>query len=639
MSIDRAVRGWGTVRVTLLVAFLSALLVATNAGYLAPPARAAVCAETNPVLQKYCEMGGLNSILGAPRSAPYYPAGGIAQDYENGSIFWSAATGAHEVHGVIATRYRQLSGPTGLLGFPTTDQRRTADAIGAYNHFQKGSIFWSPSTGAWEVRGLLRDRWAALGWERGVLGYPTGGTTAVSDGIGRFNNFQGGAIYWSPSTGTWEVRGLLLQRWTALGGPRGLLGYPVTGTRSVSDGIGRYNDFQGGSVYWSPSTGAWEVRGSIRDKWIAVGGPRGILGYPVTGTRVAGDSVGRYNHFQTGSVFYSPATGTHEVHGVIWDRWAASGYERGPLGYPITDEYAVNGGRQSDFQRGFLRLTTATGSVRQAILTPYQRAGTWVTRYRFSREFAGSNPPITPATVDAMAAAGVHTLYIQAAADDARYPGLLSPDLLGAFLTRAHARGMRVVAWYLPHLTDVNADMRRLQAMIDFRASGQAFDGIGLDIEDLSVTDVATRNARLVDLSARLFAAAPDMTLSAIVLPPVVTDVLNTAYWPNFPWRQLAGYYQVWMPMAYWSNRTDPYYSDPWRYTAENISRTRQNLGESCAAVSVIGGYGLQVSAAAYSAMATAARDRGAVGVSIFDWTTTPAASWPPIRGYNTRGC
>jgi uncharacterized protein with LGFP repeats len=623
-----------------VVAGLAAVLLVSAAGHPLTPARASACTDTDPIALLYCQLGGSASVLGTPLGAPYTVGAGRGQDYTAGSIVWSSPTGAHEVHGVIAARYRQLRGPTGLMGFPTSDQRTAADGVGTYNHFQGGSIFWSPSTGAWEVRGLLRDRWAALGWERGLLGYPVGGTRAAGkDGAGRSNDFQGGSIYWSAATGAWEVRGLLRDRWRALGSESGVLGYPTSGTRTAADTVGRYNHFQGGSIFWSPSTGAWEVRGVLRDRWAALGWERGVLGYPVTGSWATADTVGRYNRFQGGSIFYSPSTGAHAVSGVIGARWAASGAERGPLGYPITDEYAVNGGRQSDFQRGFLRLTSATGSIRQAILAPYQRAGTWVTRYRFSREFAGAAPPITPATVDAMAAAGVHTIYIQAAADDPRFPGLLSPDLLAAFLTRAHARGLQVVAWYLPHLTDVNADMRRLQAMIDFRASGQAFDAIGVDIEDLSVTDVDTRNARLVDLSARLFAAAPNVTLSAIVLPPVVTDVLNTAYWPRFPWRQLAGYYQVWMPMAYWSNRTTLPYSDAYRYTTENINRVRQNLGESCAAVSVIGGYGTAVSSAAYSAMATGARERGAIGVSIFDWTTTPSASWAAVRGYNTRGC
>ena len=354
---------------------------------------------------------------------------------------------------------------------------------------------------------------------------------------------------------------------------------------------------------------------------------------------VAADGVGWYQEYQRAPIYWSPGGGAHFVFGAILATWTALGRERGALGYPITDEYSVNGGRQSDFQGGFLRWTTATGGVRLAILSAYEHAGTWVTRYRFSREYAGTNPPITPADVDAMADAGVHTIYLQAAAPDPAYPGLLSPDLLAEFLTRAHARGMQVVAWYLPKLTDVSADMRRLQAMVDFRASGQAFDGIAVDIEDLSVADADARNAALIDLSTRLYAAAPNVPLGAIVLPPVVTDVLNTSYWPNFPWHQLSGLYQVWLPMAYWSNRTDPTYSDPYRYTAENISRTRGDLGEQCAAVSVVGGFGTTETAQDYAAMVQAATAQGAVGVSIFDWTTTPAAVWPVVRGYDVRGC
>jgi hypothetical protein len=198
---------------------------------------------------------------------------------------------------------------------------------------------------------------------------------------------------------------------------------------------------------------------------------------------------------------------------------------------------------------------------------------------------------------------------------------------------------MLVVGWYLPHFTDVDADLRRMQAMADFRANGQAFDALAVDIEDRSVTDVDARNARLVDVSRRLHSTLPGVTLGAIVLPPVVTDVLNTAYWPRFPWQSLSGLYQVWLPMAYWSNRTDPTYSDPARYVTENVTRLRRDLGESCAAVSVIGGYGAAVPASAYAAMSAAAAAQGAVGVSVFDWVTTPDAAWPGLRDYAVRGC
>ena len=56
-------------------------------------------------------------------------------------------------------------------------------------------------------------------------------------------------------------------------------------------------------------------------------------------------------------------------------------------------------------------------------------------------------------------------------------------------------------------------------------------------------------------LSQRLRGATSKST-SAVVVPPVVTQVLNTNYWPDFPWQQLNGLYDVWMPMAYGSNRT-----------------------------------------------------------------------------------
>jgi hypothetical protein len=42
--------------------------------------------------------GGAGSYLGAAVGGEYVPApGGLAQNYQHGSIYWSAATGAHAV--------------------------------------------------------------------------------------------------------------------------------------------------------------------------------------------------------------------------------------------------------------------------------------------------------------------------------------------------------------------------------------------------------------------------------------------------------------------------------------------------------------------------------------------------------------
>jgi hypothetical protein len=299
--------------------------------------------------------------------------------------------------------------------------------------------------------------------------------------------------------------------------------------------------------------------------------------------------------------------------------------------------------------RGASSETTATPSPSEAEPTeaepadaapsPYEGVGTWLSRYRFTREFGGPAPPVAPADVDALADAGVRTLYLQPAADDPLFPGLLSTDLLGEFLVRAHARGMQVVGWYLPHFTDTDGDLRRLQEMLDFRASGEGFDAVAVDIEFTEDAELGPRNAALVDLSRRLREAAPDVVLGAIVLPPVVTDVLNPGYWPDFPWAEIRDSYDVWLPMAYWSNRTEPEWSDAYRYVGENVARLRAHLGDDCAVVSVVGGYDSAETAADYAGMARAAAEQGAVGVSIYDWPTTPAEAWPAVTGYDAPRC
>jgi len=48
---------------------------------------------------------------------------------------------------------------------------------------------------------------------------------------------------------------------------------------------------------------------------------------------------------------------------VLWDRWAATGWERGPLGYPVSNEYDVPGGKRNDFQRGSIVWDARTGAT------------------------------------------------------------------------------------------------------------------------------------------------------------------------------------------------------------------------------------------------------------------------------------
>jgi LGFP repeat len=90
-----------------------------------------------------------------------------------------------------------------------------------------------------------------------------------------------------------------------------------------------------------PNKPAFEVHGDIRAKYQALGGASGPLGLPLTDETVAPDGRGRYNHFEHGSIYWTDRTGPMMVRGTVRDRWAASGWERGPLGYPVQDQHRM----------------------------------------------------------------------------------------------------------------------------------------------------------------------------------------------------------------------------------------------------------------------------------------------------------
>jgi peptidoglycan hydrolase-like protein with peptidoglycan-binding domain len=144
---------------------------------------------------------------------------------------------------------------------------------------------------------------------------------------------------------------------------RALLGAPLIDEATCPDGHGKYVHFaNGGSIYWTPKTGAHEVHGGIRVKWAQLGWEK-FFGYPTTNETTTPDSVGRFNHFEAGSIYWTPATGAHEVHGDIRAAWTASRWEHGPWGYPTSDEYGAPGGRGQDFQHAMVRWNATTKGV------------------------------------------------------------------------------------------------------------------------------------------------------------------------------------------------------------------------------------------------------------------------------------
>ncbi len=215
-----------------------------------------------------------NPWAGSNSSNANFTGGPNAGNFETSSSTGGGDNGAHmvyevhqiapEVHGDIRIKWDQLGGAGGFLGNPTTSETGTPltpNGVGRYNHFQGGSIYWTAATGAHEVHGAIRDKWASLGWEQGFLGYPLTDETGTPDGAGRYNHFQHGSIYWTPATGAHEVHGAIRDKWASLGWEKSALGYPTSDETEEPDGSGRFSSFQHGSIHWNKATGQVTVKG------------------------------------------------------------------------------------------------------------------------------------------------------------------------------------------------------------------------------------------------------------------------------------------------------------------------------------------------------------------------------------------
>jgi hypothetical protein len=260
-----------------------------------------------------------------------------------------------------------------------------------------------------------------------------------------------------------------------------------------------------------------------------------------------------------------------------------------------------------------------------APLFSYRGLGTWVDMY----DAKAWNDPA--AAVKDMQAHGAHTLFLETS--NYHWPTALNkPVAMSALVEAAHATGMKVVAWYLPGFSDLAKDWRRTKAALDFRTvNGQKFDSFTLDIEASIVKNVGTRNARLATLSKRLRAAVGSRYPLGACTPSPAGMAKNATYWPDFPFKMLAGLYDVFVPMGYYTYHGDGY-ANAYRDTRDNIRIIREKTGRPSIPIHVIAGDAAKSSGTETTAYVRALRENGVLGGSMYDWGTTSEASWRVLQ-------
>lgn len=185
--------------------------------------------------------------------------------------------------------------------------------------------------------------------------------TQTRSGVQTFAAVDNCRTYW-PSP--FKVCGKIREKYDSLGGPKSFLTWPKSNELGVPDGVGRRNEFVNGFIYWHPQTGAHPITTHFSVVWARNGWERGELGYPTTDEFALPDGTGRKQSFSKGHIYGSLA-GLAAIKGAIYDKWLETGAEQGQmLSYPIEDETSTPDGvgKFSRFVWGFIYWSPATGA-------------------------------------------------------------------------------------------------------------------------------------------------------------------------------------------------------------------------------------------------------------------------------------
>jgi len=344
----------------------------------------------SPISDKWWSLGGPSGFLGWNTGPETVAPDGIGryEHFQGGMILWSPADGAHEVHGAILGDYANLGAEMSYLGYPQTDETTTGKGDGRYNRFDGGFIFWSPNTPASALDLHTIFKYASMGYEESVLGYPTSDATPIFGSFSRFhlphivgyyNTFQHGEIVWDASTNqAVEVQGAIWGEYLATANEtdaygtvvQSILGEPTSDEMDVPGVPGaRMSTFQGGTIYWSPDVGAHVVYGGIGAYYVnTLGGPTGY-GLPTSDEATYPGAPGaRFTNFQNGgSIYWSATVGAHEVHGAINALYQGMGGPSSYLGMPTSDEQGIPFvSRYNYFENGKIVWTPAGAYAVQA---------------------------------------------------------------------------------------------------------------------------------------------------------------------------------------------------------------------------------------------------------------------------------
>ncbi|WP_416361462.1 LGFP repeat-containing protein, partial [Microbacterium ginsengisoli] len=305
-----------------------------------------------PVIGQYRDVwmaaGGPTGSLGLPMGVDSCNGMNCSQVFQGGVLVWTPTYGVASVSSWFLAPWQAQGSGAGALGAPTGNS--TCSSVTCMQSFVGGALVGTTSAGIVPVIGQYRDVWMAAGGPTGSLGLPMGVDSC--NGMNCSQVFQGGVLVWTPTYGVASVSSWFLAPWQAQGSGAGALGAP-TGNSTCSS-VTCMQSFVGGALVGTTSAGIVPVLGAYRDIWVASGGVTGALGLPTGVTQCNGRWCAA--PFAGGSILWSPATGAYAVSGAVNIAWVGAGGAAGTYGLPIAAATTSNGKVSQRFQFGVISV-------------------------------------------------------------------------------------------------------------------------------------------------------------------------------------------------------------------------------------------------------------------------------------------
>jgi len=301
---------------------------------------------------------------------------GFRSDYSGGTVFWSPRTGVGMVSAALKPYFDEHGGLASLLGFPIGPEIEAAVSFsgttGTFQRFESlwdyggelaerlgaecgATIYRSERHGTYLTRGGIGEYYELSGGTRGPLGFPRSEEIAVGESAngspaGYRQEFEGGAVYWSDSTGAVSINGAILQRYLASW--RSVLGFPIAEKEIIEESplgtTGVFQLFSNGAIYACEAYGARAVYGRFYRSFVAGSATIGLFGFPVSDRILLSDRKGGelrwYQPFEGGMIYLSHKFGVFTVVGEVFQLLAGNHEAVERLGVAAGPQRSLDGG-------------------------------------------------------------------------------------------------------------------------------------------------------------------------------------------------------------------------------------------------------------------------------------------------------